>query len=341
MEARCVGVKQTFSLQKVPTVLSVFTTGIFRNPVNQNNGYPVNSYFDFTGIPAVSGERCHLFQNLFYRQKVNQTAAGRLKSQAESDMASTAIDTNRQPLPGVELVNLWPLRHIQLEAVNFCNYRCPLCRTHLKDGIKRRKIRLDQVQKIVRPIAAEVSEFTLYGTRGEAFLHERLEEIVSYLKSTTSARVCISTNGSLVTEQRALRLLGAGPDQIIFAIDGITPETYGIYRIGGPFGRVIENLKKLCELKAKVGFRTRVVFQFIPMAGNEHEISGLADFGYALGVDVVKLKFSTSVAGNDTFRTDSLTYRPATPGSKPFECPSGLEKLYVDPNGDAYPCCYA
>lgn len=286
-------------------------------------------------------EIAHRLQKMFYGQDADVRTAGREKPHPESEMAFTDINTNRQLVHGHESMDIWQLRHIQLEVVNFCNYRCPLCRTHLKDGIRRRKIDLDQVRSIIHPIAAEVEEYTLYGTRGEPFLHEQLEDIVSYLKSMSAARVCISTNGSLVTEHRAIRLLEAGLDQIIFAIDGITPETYGIYRIGGQFNQVIENLKRFCVIKAKGGFQTRIVFQFIPMAGNEHEISKLADFGYALGVDVVRLKFSNSVNGNDVFRTECISYRPPAVHSKQFECPSGLEKLYVDPNGDCYPCCYA
>ena len=30
---------------------------------------------------------------------------------------------------------------------------------------------------------------------------------------------------------------------------------------------------------------------------------------------------------------------PSAPG--PASCPSGLDKLYVDPSGDCFPCCYA
>lgn len=291
--------------------------------------------------PLQAKNIAYRLKKMFYGQDANVREAGQEKPHPESEMTFTDIKSNQQPFYGHDSGDIWQLRHIQLEVVNLCNYRCPLCRTHLKDGIRRRKIGLDQVRSIIHPIAAEVREYTLYGTRGEPFLHEQLEDIVTYLKHISDARVCISTNGSLVTESRASRVLEAGLDQIIFAIDGITSETYGIYRIGGNFNQVIENLKRFCELKAKGGFQTRVVFQFIPMAGNEHEISKLADFGYALGVDLVRLKFSNSVNGNDVFRTEYMDYRPPATHSRQFECPSGLEKLYVDPNGDCYPCCYA
>ena len=236
---------------------------------------------------------------------------------------------------------LWPLRRIQLETVNICNYNCPLCDTNKKDWVARRKIRVEEVKSIIRPVARQLEAVILYGTRGEPLLHKRLEGIVAYLKSSTKARVSISTNGSLLDKTRAARLLDAGLDQVVFAIDGVTQETYAKYRKGGRLSDVIRNLKKFCGLKKEGNYKTRVVFQFIPMAGNEHEVSDIQRFGYQLGVDVVRLKFSTSVSRSNEFRTNNAGYRPSLKKNNIFECPSGLDKLYIDPNGHSYPCCYA
>jgi radical SAM protein with 4Fe4S-binding SPASM domain len=235
----------------------------------------------------------------------------------------------------------WPMRRIQLEPANICNYRCPLCETHKKDWVPRRAITPEEVKSIVQPAANRLEGVVLYGTRGEPFMNRQLEEIVSYLKTNTRAKVSISTNGSLAAKTRAAALLDAGLDQIIFAIDGITQETYEKYRQGGTLDRVIRNLEQFCSLKHQGRYKTRIVFQFIPMAGNEHEVPDIPAFGYGLGADIVRLKFSTSVSRSRKFRVKSTSYpNPAEPNEK-FRCPMGLDVLYVDPNGYAYPCCYA
>jgi len=236
---------------------------------------------------------------------------------------------------------LWPLAALQLELVNICNYRCPLCRTLRRDGVPRRQMAADEVRRIIDPIGGQLRDVILYGTRGEPLLHPGLEEIIADIKSATGARVSVSTNGSLVDARRAAALLASGLDQIVFAVDGITQETYGQYRVGGNLARVTSNLTGFCDLKMRGGYATRVVLQFIPMAANEHEIGDLAAFGYGLGADVVRLKFSNSVAKSARFRTGDRRYRPAPHRTGRFRCPSGLEKLYVDPNGECYPCCYA
>lgn len=235
----------------------------------------------------------------------------------------------------------WPLRKIQLEPVNRCNYRCALCRTHRRDWVPRRRIALEEVRQLLDPVADTLAVLTLYGTRGEPLLHPQLEDMVAYAKAHTRAKTRISTNGSLVTETRAHRLLDAGLDLIIFAVDGLTQQSYAAYREGGRLETVTANLRRLCALKHAGGYRTRVVFQFIPMAANEHQVPHVADFAYDLGVDVVKLKYSTSVAHSDSHRTGDLELAPEGKDRRRFDCPLGLDGLYVDPNGYSYPCCYA
>ncbi|MBW1840942.1 MAG: radical SAM protein [Deltaproteobacteria bacterium] len=235
----------------------------------------------------------------------------------------------------------WPMRRIQLETVNICNYLCPLCETHNKDWVPRRAITLEEAKSIIQPAADSLLGAVLYGTRGEPFLNKQLEEIVAYLKKKTRARVSISTNGSVANRNRAAGLLDAGLDQIIFAIDGITQETYEKYRQGGGLDKVIRNLEQFCSLKHQGGYRTRIVFQFIPMGGNEHEIPDLPAFGYGLGADIVRLKFSTSVSRSTAFRVENTSYPASAASKEKFLCPMGLDVLYIDPNGYAYPCCYA
>ncbi len=233
------------------------------------------------------------------------------------------------------------LTEIQLEVINRCNFQCPLCKSLQKDWVPRRSMQLDEVRSVIDPIARDISNITLYGTRGEPLLHKEIDSIVDFLTRVTTAKVSISTNASLLTEDKGKRLLDAGLDQLVVAVDGITEASYSAYRHGGNLEQILKNIRRFCELKAAGQYNMRVIFQFIPMAGNEHELSKIPPLAYELGVDLVKAKFSSSVARSDQFKTRSKIFQDLVPEEEHFACPFGIHKVYVDPNGFAYPCCYA
>ena len=275
--------------------------------------------------------RCHPLPAIRISPRRRQQIARRLISHsvgASGEIASYPAD---KP---------WLLKNLQLEVINRCNFRCALCRTNQRDWVPRRRLSPEEAEAILAPVAENLEVVTLYGTRGEPLLHRRLEAIVAHIKSRTRAKVRLSTNGSLVSERRARALLDAGLDQIVFAVDGLTQQTYGEYRRGGRLKEVLENLRTLCRIKNQNGYSTRVVFQFIPMAANEHEVPEVGKFAYALGVDTVKLKYSVSACNSPVYRSVQARLRTPTEGMQRFECPLGLDNLYIDPNGYCYPCCY-
>ena len=77
------------------------------------------------------------------------------------------------------------------------------------------------------------------------------------------------------------------------------------------------------------------------MKKNEAEIKNLEAIAFGIGVDVVSLKLSKSIANSDYYRTSSSQYSPELVDQTQFSCPSGLDKLYIDPNGDVFPCCFS
>lgn len=235
----------------------------------------------------------------------------------------------------------WPLRRLQLELVNRCNLRCPLCRTVLDDGVQRRRMKIGEMVRIVEPVASKLEAVTLYGTRGEPLLHTDLERCIAWMKKVTRARVSVSSNGTLLTESRIRPLLDSGLDELIVAVDGLSQGSYERYRVGGKLDVVLDNLSRFCEAKNSGSYATRVILQLIPMATNEHEIERLPEIAAELGVDQARLKISSSVTQDLYFRPRSSTLATADVENRAFNCPFGLDKLYVDPNGDCYPCCYA
>jgi len=244
---------------------------------------------------------------------------------------SIEIDNKRYPI----------LRAIQMEVVNQCNFRCPLCPSLLKDWVPRTRMAFDDMQRIIEPVAEDLQGIDLFGMRGEPFINPELEDMVGWLRKATTAKLVISTNGSLLTPDRGQRILDAGLDQIVFAVDGMSQESFSSYRIGGDLDTVTKNIQSFCQLKQAGKYKTRIIFQFIPMTSNAHEISRIPQFAYELGVDIVKAKFSTSISRSEHFQLNSDNHELHRQDALAFECPFGAHKAYIDPNGYVYSCCYA
>ncbi len=233
------------------------------------------------------------------------------------------------------------LKRIQIEVVNLCNFRCPLCPTIIKDHVVRTRMKLSEFKKILDPVLADIEELTFFGTKGEPLLNNELAAMISYAKKMSpEIYTSISTNASLLTKERALELMQAGLDKIILGVDGLSQESLADYRVGANFETIIQNIRATCEIKKSHQFETQIQWQFIPMKKNESEIPRLEKFAFDLGVDVVSLKLSRSVSESDYYQTNSPQFIPKVINQETFTCPSGTDKFYLDPNGDVFACCF-
>jgi len=78
---------------------------------------------------------------------------------------------------------------------------------------------------------------------------------------------------------------------LIISIDGTTQETYSSYRIGGNLEKVIEGAKNIVKWKKELKSKTpHIIFQFLVVKPNEHQIEDVKRLGKEIGVDEVRFK---------------------------------------------------
>jgi radical SAM protein with 4Fe4S-binding SPASM domain len=126
--------------------------------------------------------------------------------------------------------------------------------------------------------------------QGEPFIHPDFLRFVEYAnkrKIFTST----STNGHFITESVANEIISSRLDQLIISIDGVTQEVYEQYRIHGKLDKVLDAARILVEQKRKRSSRTpHLVFQFLVIAPNEHQIPAALNLAREIGVDEIRLK---------------------------------------------------
>jgi radical SAM protein with 4Fe4S-binding SPASM domain len=91
---------------------------------------------------------------------------------------------------------------------------------------------------------------------GEPLLHRQLHKMLQYTKKQ-GISAGITTNGLLLNQHNIPWLL-ANVDQIGISIEGADAATYEQLRLNSNYTRVVENIKKLCLTKEKLGNKTTV-----------------------------------------------------------------------------------
>jgi MoaA/NifB/PqqE/SkfB family radical SAM enzyme len=163
---------------------------------------------------------------------------------------------------------------VRLEACSLCQLRCPVCLQSTNDMgiVGYGYLRFDDFRRFVDRYPhfkrIELSNF------GEIFLNPELEEIISYAYSKKIRLTAFNgVNFNRISRAMLQSLVKYSFHSLTFSIDGASEETYGIYRRGGNFNAVIENIRTLNHFKKVEGSPyPRLRWQFIVFGHNEHEL---------------------------------------------------------------------
>jgi radical SAM protein with 4Fe4S-binding SPASM domain len=179
---------------------------------------------------------------------------------------------------------------VAIEPTTACNLRCPECPSGLRSFSRPTgNLKEDFFRKTIDELYKEVFYLTFY-FQGEPYINPDFLEMVKYAQGK-GIYTSTSTNAHFLNEENARKTVESGLDRLIISIDGTTQETYEAYRKAGKLSNVIQGTKNILkwkkELKSK---KPEVIFQFLVVKPNEHQIPELYKLAKELGVDKVKLK---------------------------------------------------
>lgn len=186
-------------------------------------------------------------------------------------------------------------KSLRLEATTFCQLKCPSCetaqgKTHttLGGGF----LKFEHFKKIVdeNPWLSHIE----LSNWGEIFLNPDLIQIMEYAyKKNVALTAGNGVNLNTVKEQALEALVKYKFRYLSCSIDGASQETYSIYRRGGNFDRVIENIKTINRYKEKYQSEFPVLrWQFVVFGHNEHEIEAAQALAQQLNMQLfIKLSW--------------------------------------------------
>ena len=132
--------------------------------------------------------------------------------------------------------------------------------------------------------------YLVFYFQGEPYLNPDFLEMVQYA-STKKIYTATSTNAHYLDDQNAKKTVESGLDRLIISIDGTTQDVYQQYRIGGNLEKVLEGARNIVKWKKELRSKTPfVIFQFLVVKPNEHQIDDVKRIAKEIGVDDVWLK---------------------------------------------------
>lgn len=164
--------------------------------------------------------------------------------------------------------------HIGIELTNHCNLECIMCpqpRMTRDQGLMSEEL----FKKIIDEVKGKSEFIYLYGM-GESLLHPGFFKLTDYAVKSGLA-TSLSTNLTLLNEERSRKLLESGIDFIVLAFDGGSKDTYEAIRLGGEFEKSLAQVKKFLQLKNEFNAKCVVDLQFILMDDNKHEVTRIKD----------------------------------------------------------------
>ncbi len=177
---------------------------------------------------------------------------------------------------------------VEIEMTNRCNLACIQCLRSL--GLKPYKLGdmdFENYKKILAQFP-HVMNLSLNGF-GEPMMYKNFFEVVAYSRRERPwCKIGIYTNGMLIDDEKAHRLMDCGLTELNISIDAATPDTYRKVRRGGKLDTLHENIKRLLRVRQETRARFPLIgLNYVMLNENEGELVPFVEQAAEWGVDFV------------------------------------------------------
>ncbi len=239
---------------------------------------------------------------------------------------------------------------LTIDPANFCTLKCPFCPTGQGRGSRVKEIlSWDNFKKVMDELGRYLVHID-FCNWGEPLLNRDIYKMVKYAKQH-GIDTKIDSNFNQFSEKDAEDMILSGLDKLIVSLDGVTPQTYSKYRVGGDFKRAMGNLKLLLKKRKELNkSHPYISWQFLVFRHNEHEIEEVKKIASDLGVDHVGITKAFIgdkdwIPLNEEYSRyqkkeikDGYTSEHFKP-SQDKTCNWPWEAIVINPNGSVSVCC--
>ncbi|MCF3628036.1 radical SAM protein [Thalassospiraceae bacterium LMO-SO8] len=140
----------------------------------------------------------------------------------------------------------------RVDTVTACNHRCQYCYTLDLTGHRTQLMSLDDFKKAAANLFP-YSHTVALSCAWEPTMNKNLAEFIRVAASYDIPFLHFVSNGAFLTEEMMEAMVDCGLNRMAVSIDAALPETYEKIREVNDLARVLENLRKLKNLKEARG----------------------------------------------------------------------------------------
>jgi heme b synthase len=168
------------------------------------------------------------------------------------------------------------LRMVAWEVTRSCNLACVHCRASSLRGSYAGELTTAQGLRLLDDIAASSTPVIIL-TGGEPLLRADIYEIAAY-GTNKGLRMVLATNGTLVTEEIAGKMMEAGIQRVSISIDGMDAQSHDAFRnVPGAFTGALAGIEAMRKAGLEFQINTTIT------KANLHQLQGIMDLAINLG----------------------------------------------------------
>jgi radical SAM protein with 4Fe4S-binding SPASM domain len=190
---------------------------------------------------------------------------------------------------------------IEVDPSNSCNHSCPFCisgHIHLSkfkgtDFFNRVIMEKNVIMNLVKDISSMGIKSLAWTGGGEPTQNPNLKEAINFLKSNSTIKMGMFTNGTLLSKFNLFETLVTSLEWIRISIDAGNKNSYDNLRVTNKqnnFDTVIANINELISYKKKLNSKITIGVGFVVTEKNYKEIIEFANLFKNIDVDYCQYK---------------------------------------------------
>lgn len=235
-------------------------------------------------------------------------------------------------------------KYMHIALTNKCNLRCIMCPYHSKilsnQHSNKYFTNLKKMPEILlKKIIDEASQYSCslsFGQYDEPLLYNNFVDHAAYAKEK-GCKISITSNGILMTPQKAEKLISAGVDHISFSLDAASQETYTKIR-GADFKIPLVNLRNLVEIRDRKKASTTIRACMVIQEHNRHETELFKNVMSKIGIDMISY-YKESILDDGIWRNEIPHVEINENTCSRFACSQLWSQVMIYPDGNVSLCC--